>query len=866
MSDLDRLTRGLQQAHERAQAGDQQAAQHARAFAQEIRRLQQAGPQEDSSRISGAERPFALFNQGAASFVDSIGGPLNRGINRGLEAAGTDFRLDDQPGSRLMDDAGIGRAEPENLLERGVMGAGEGAAALLPAASVLQGIAAGTGVMANAARTLLQGLSTGTGVAAEVGAGAGAQIGGALASDASDGNQLAEGMGQLAGGLTAGGAIAAVPSAVNAAGRGVMASPVAGTAIRGIQSAAAPFTRRGANIIAEDTFRGATADRFAAADALADPNVGGLTAAQQTGDEGIMGIERARAAADPVFRARLNDRTEAARTNLEREVSAPAQGRETRDLKQFFQERSERHRETVSRYVTSAERRLNTEMRRVEPGMTREDASVMAYGVIEDAFDRAARDEAARWARVPRDTMIPTTQAKQAYREMVDEATRVAPETIPGKAHQFLGDNPNAFGDETSMAELYKLYSRVRRAGREAMAMAVPDEEMARRSGKIADAILADIETAEGFAQGARLLADARAISTQISEQFGQGNIARILARTRAGGEKVPAEMTLRSTIAQPREAGGVAVDDVRRATGSAADRPMQEFLRDDFTSTVRREDGSVDPGDVTRFAEGRREALQRFPDGVGAEVEAVRNAAREVVRRRDRVDTVLDALNETRRGTVAGVVNAPKGREIARGIFEADNPSAAARTIARAAQRDATGDAYLGLKAGLYDEVISRSGGVGGLSGERMARTLADPEMSRVLRASLPAAELSRLKTISSQMRKIERSMSARNVETENLPNSLISTFVQIQSAKAGRAMGTGTIQVPGMFTARAREMLSRVFNDRADAVIKAALEDPQIMSDLLIGPSARPERIRQANDRLLNWAIGTLAASDEE
>ena len=866
MSDLDRLTRGLQQAHERAQAGDQQAAEHARAFAQEIRRLQQAGPQDDPNRISGAERPFALFNQGAAGFVDSMAGPVNRGINRGLEAAGTDFRLDEQPAARLMDDIGARRAEPENLLERGVMGAGEGAAALLPAAGVLRGIAAGSGVMANAARTLLQGLATGTGVAAEVGAGAGAQIGGSLASDASGGNQIAEGLGQVAGGFGLGGAIAMAPSAVGAAGRGVMATPVTGNAIRAAQTAAAPFTRRGANIIAEDTFRGATADRFAAADRLADPNVGNLTPAQQTGDEGIMGIERARAAADPVFRSQLNQRTEAARGTLEREVSAPAQGRETRDLKQFFQERSERHSETVGRYVASAERRLNTEMRRIEPGMTREDASVMASGIIDDAFDRAARDEAARWARVPKDTMIPTTQAKQAYQAAVDEATRVAPETVPGKAHRFLGDNADAFGDEVPMAELYKLYSRVRRAGREAMALTVPDEETARRSNMIAEGILRDIEAAEGFQQGARLLADARAISTQIAEQFGQGNVSRILARTRVGGERIPAEMTLRSTIAQPREAGGVAVDDIRRATGSAADRPMQDFMRDDFTEAVRRQDGQVDPGDVTRFAEGRREALQRFPDGVGAEVEAVRRAASEVVRRRDRVDTIVSALNETQRGTVAGVANAPKGREIARGIFEADNPSAAARTIARAAQRDSTGDAYLGLKAGLYDEVISRSGGRSGLSGEQMARTLADPEMSRVLRAALPAGELSRLKTISAQMRKIERSMAARNVDTENLPNSLISTFIQIQSAKAGRAMGTGTIQVPGMFTARARQILARVFNDRADAVIKAALEDPQIMSDLLIGASARPERIRQAEGRLTNWAIGTLAASNEE
>ena len=863
---------------------------------------------QQSDRPSGAMRPLALASQGIANFGDAIGGPANTAINRGLDAVGAPdgMRLSEQPFANLMDTAGVQRAQGENAWEQAIVGAGEAAGALLPAAGALRAIAAGSGVMANAARTLLQGLSTGAGTAAEVAAGAGARGVQSLAERADGGGAIMEGIAQtadaigrpvnmalgfgdhratenitdeqraaaqrvfeegsaVAGGLGVGGAVAGIPSAARAAGRGVMHTPVAGSALRFAGQAAAPFTPQGARVIAEDTFRGATADRFRAADNLAQENIGGLSPAQQTGDEGIMGIERARAAADPVFRAQLQDRTAASRAALESEVTAPAQGRTPRDLKQFFTERSDQHRQTLSNYMRAAERRLEHGMREAQPGRAREDASVWAANILDEAFDRAARQEKALWDRVPRDVEIGTTSARQALQDARTEATRISEDRIPAKARAFLGEGDDALGDSASMAELHRLYSEVRQAGREAMAQPVPNEFTARQSNRIAEAILADIEAAEA-GRGARLLADARAYSREMNEMFGQGNVARILARTRAGDDRIPPEMALRSTVGQPREAGGVAVDDIRRAAGPEADAPMQDFLRDDFQTSATRPDGSPDPARIEAFSRSRREALQRFEDGVGGEVEAIRTAAREVTRRRDRVDTLVDALNDTQRGTVAGVVNAPKGREIARGIFEADNPSAAARTIARAAQRDGTGDAYLGLKAGLYDEVIRRSGADGAISGERMARILADNEMRRVLRAALPPGEYSRLQTIAAQMRKIERSLSARNVDTENLPNTLISTFVQIQAAKAGRSLGTGTIQVPGMFVSRTRALLSRVANDRADALIKAALEDPQIMSDLLIGPSAGAQRIRQAETRLTNWAIGTLAASEEE
>jgi hypothetical protein len=838
--------------------------QRALALAAARRRRAEAEQRKDPE--GGLTRMMGLLNQGIANVGDAIAGPINRGVNMGMEAVGLDARVNEAPFAGAMDTFGVARTEtPRNLSERMVTGAGEAAGAILPAAGVLSAIGRAGGVVGNAANTIRAGLATRTGMMAEMAAGGGAVAGEEMARNAGGGD-VAGGLGALAGGLLGGVSVAGVPIAARRAGDALMAAPLSGSVIRGVVSALAPFTRTGGRVIAQDMIRGATADPYTAANALGEPNIGGLTPAQQTGDEGIMGIERAVAAADPQFRGRLNAQTEASRAALEGEVAAPAAGRTPRDLKQFFADRFETHRKTVGRYVTQAERRLDAAMRGVSPGRSREDASVWATKIIDEAFDRASKQEAELWRRVPRNVTISTARAREALAAARDEATRVSEDAIPGKARFFLGDDDGAMGESATMGELHRLYSEMRRAAREAMARPVPDEFTARQAGRIADGILADIEATEGTSNVARLLADARAFSSQVAEQFGQGNVSRILARTRAGDERIAPESALRSTVGQGREAGGVAVDDLRRAGGNQIDAPVQDFLRDEFTTAARRPDGQVDPAAVARFGERNREALERFPSGVGSEVSGVRAAARDVVRRRERMADIVAALDETTRGTVAGVVNAPKGREVARGIFEADNPAAAARTIARAAQRDSTGDAYLGLKAGIYDEVIRRASGDGAINGEKMLRVLNDPDVGRVIAAALPPDEMSRLRIIATQIRKIERSMSARAVDTENLPNSLLSTFVQIQAAKAGRAAGTGTIQVPGIFVARTREYLARVFNDKADATIRAALEDPRFMADLLIGPTASKQRIAAAERRMTQWALGVLAASGEE
>ena len=182
------------------------------------------------------------------------------------------------------------------------------------------------------------------------------------------------------------------------------------------------------------------------------------------------------------------------------------------------------------------------------------------------------------------------------------------------------------------------------------------------------------------------------------------------------------------------------------------------------------------------------------------------------------------------------------------------------------AARRDPTGDAYLGLKGGVVDHVLSQATSGNRVRGDALANALNDPETMRVMRAVLPNAELSRLRVIATQLSKLDIAETVSAADIENAPNQLVATFLQVQAARAGRAVGTGTIQAPGIFVNRVTNAFNRLSIGKADQLIHDALEDPQLLRALLTGPGSSKARIDQSVRVLNNWAIGALGAETAE
>jgi hypothetical protein len=351
-----------------------------------------------------------------------------------------------------------------------------------------------------------------------------------------------------------------------------------------------------------------------------------------------------------------------------------------------------------------------------------------------------------------------------------------------------------------------------------------------------------------------------------MAETFKQDTIGTVTASQRSGADRVREGLTLDATVGAGGNRGALAVDDIRRATGSRADIAMEDYLKDAFQkATVRGE--RLDINRAETYIRKNEALLERFPDGLQPAINRAVAAARSASTTRDKVDDAIKVLGDRNAPGIVGFVNAKGGQEVAKTLFEAERPAAAARSLLRAANKDQSGDAILGLKGGLLDEIIRRSSGKDGtINGEAFRRQLNDPKTRQLVGEILSPEEASRLRIIATQAQKLDKWDTITPEIIENAPNALVSTFLQVKAAQAGRAMGTGTIQVPGIFVKRTRDILARLSVDHADKLVHDAMKDPKIMAALLTGPGSSRAQVRKADQALTNWALGTLATLGED
>jgi hypothetical protein len=260
---------------------------------------------------------------------------------------------------------GVATRDPETRMEKGLVGAGEAASYLVPAAGALRAAMGGTGMAAGAGQMMAGQFINApkTAIAGEMAAGAGAEMLQDVARERFPENELAQGLAAVGGGLAGAGAVGAASQGAQALSK---LSPIMAV-IRGVKSATMPFTREGGRIIAEDAVQGMTADRDRAVDRLlGEENIGDLTPAQQTGETGLMALERGFAQRDPALAERLTEGVARSRETLTGETAAPAQGRTARDTALFFNERVDQHRKYLDGLVRRAEGRADAALRQTD--------------------------------------------------------------------------------------------------------------------------------------------------------------------------------------------------------------------------------------------------------------------------------------------------------------------------------------------------------------------------------------------------------------------------------------------------------------------------------------------------------------------
>lgn len=883
MSELERLQRAFLAADQRAQAGDEQAKQDARMFAQEIRKLQAQGVQQPAEAAQG-DGLMGRINEGIAR---GLGAPVDL-VAAGLSAIGVgtgDAFGGSESIRRGMQNIGIALPEepPSTLGGQFAQGVGEAAGFLLPTGLVARGMQAlgplASGIGGRIMEPFVRGPLAAT--TAELAAGGGARVGGELASQATEGQygDIARPFGEVVGGLL--GAMAP-GAAVSGATRAIQAAPVAGTAIRAAQAAIVPFTTAGGRVRASDRLRSLSADPEGQAALLQQESIGGLSPAVQTGDPNLIALERSILERNPALRDQFAANRRASNVALREAARAPAGEYGMADTRAFIEGRRASFVQGIQNRIEAARQEALRTIQTLDPQRAPGENSAIVRQELERAYNDANDIERELWGSIPRSVTVPTSQAKRVFADIDQNTPRAQKSDIYGDARRFLASD-GEFQDIETVNEMHGLYNRLRRDAREAIAGPVPNQNRARISNILADAIWEDLTFSPSMMDTAlaNQLNEAREFTRTMNEAFGQGVVGDVLSQTRAGGERIAPEMTLGATVGRGGTAGAVASRQIGGAINFPQPRPssmattgdaVQDFLREGIRRVAAPGGRDFSPQAAARFAEQNRELLQQYPQ-LRSQLDQAIAAGQGAARAEERLGGIVSAATDPRRSVSAAIEAARPGSEIERSIFGAKNPVAAAREVARQAARDETGVAVSGLKGGFVDYLMqqAKSGpadaaGNPTISGNNLVGFLRDNKNRAVAASILGPEDLKRLDAIAEEFQKLEvaRGAGTLTAPMEDMPNRVIGLLAGTLAARAGAQLGAGTsgasLRTANLATQTVNKVLGNLTNDKAEALLRDAIQDKELFRALLM-PVNTQAHAKYAEDRLAEWLVGYTA-----
>lgn len=798
---------------------------------------------------SGTER---FLGQAARSIGEAVDG-LTLGARNDIgKLFGQEPKNYGDPGTAqaVLQDAGIASSDaPQGILENAGGAAGDAMVAFAPVVKAFQtarGLGGTVGAIADDAYTAL---ASKIGLGTEVAAGAASGAGSEAAKKAGYGPGV-----QSLAGLAAPLSVPAVGSSVHATARAadavtdVLPGARYGKEVaRGIKQAIVPMTDAGATEVARTRIQQLAGGEERAAELGARINPSdefGRTGAQQTADPNLLGLQKAVADENPVIREVLDARSDGASQSIVDAVRS--MGGDVRDARVFFRTRLRDFKKALGERANSVMQKADQVLENIGPSRTESDVSTAVVEKLKAELGRVKSEESALWDAVPRDIRVPTASLKAKARNLSESVSIFQQADIPEALRLVLG---NQVGDELPLSEAHGLYSELRRISR----VARSGDNQSRNMARIADGLADDVLKAFDALPGTEI-AEARAFTKALNETFYTGAPGKLLARTKQTNERIPAEVSLKSTVGRGGVVGAVDEKAIRNAAPDTQE-DMGQFLRNGFSNAAINASGEFTPKAARTWMRNNKEALREYPE--------MASELRRALKDRDSADAFSTRATERAKLSSSGVLekfNSGRPETAIKAILGADDPIKAARSVAATARKDSTGKALAGVKGAVSGYLT--------VDPKRLVTFLDDARTKAAFRQVFSADEITRLSRIS----KAAESLSApsRDVgEVINSPaNQLVEVAVRMAGARAGAAMHSGksageSLQAAQLGASRANRWLANLTNDKARQILVDAVQDPALMRALLIDANA-PKLPKWARSKLAPYISGSIAAQE--
>jgi hypothetical protein len=506
-------------------------------------------------------------------------------------------------------------------------------------------------------------------------------------------------------------------------------------------------------------------------------------------------------------------------------------------------------------------------------------ASITVRESLEKALDDARVQEDQLWSAIQQKVRGPVTKTLSKYKQLDDTLASSQKDDMPASAKALIGPQikrrtkrgTRAKVKKTTVQELYGLY---RKLGEEATAARADKKfNKARVAGKLRAAILQDLDSFSAGGEVGNSLRLAREYSAELNSKFTQGPVGKILRFASEGIERVPEEMTLRTSIGTGKIPAKLAAQAIQRAADDATVMEgISEFLKAEFLKTaVDPNTGRVRPGSADSFIRKYDEIFELVP-GTRLQIKSARSSE-DVLRRVTKVtDAARKNLDRTAVSTTALLLNAPVDREIAT-ILRSPNPQGTMKQIVAMAKKDKTGNALEGLRAGmseyLIDSITSQSAldiqGKPVIKGIKLSNMLQDSNITDSLALLFNPKEVQQIKSAAQQMAAIERLVktSAADEIVSDKAGWLIATIGRIIGARIGGRLSSatpgGSLQSAQIGSNAVTKYLNSLTVGKAKQLLTDAVQDPELMQALLTHKNSNSKKQVRV---IRNYMISTVGS----
>ena len=641
----------------------------------------------------------------------------------------------------------------------------------------------------------------------------------------------------------------------------------------GVRKVIKPFSKEKSMDRAAASLQGKTEDISLALENI-DKNIDtGLSPLAMTEDPGIMAMEQSIAKYDPALGTKLTKEASDTTDRIFKAIGEDANLGSMASTKKVLESNVKRTKAALDARISIAGERARKALEDLGDVATEADISIIQRRELQSALDEANIDEDKLWTAIPMKAKTRTKSTISQYEELSKELSLAEKGDMPTIAKQLLGGSKDPemipsgvtdargnmimlegaaptgrLGKETTLKELNGLYKKL---GTEASeARKASNNNTARIAEKLRAAILEDMKYVQGDRQARESVGKAREFSKQKNEKFSDGTIGKILG-TKKGSVGVDKELTLRTGVGQMGLKGQLATEEIGKATNKNLEElgAVQEFIKRRFLDKTL-EDGVVNSNKARDFISNNSELMETYPH-LKKQFESARSAEdvnRSITKSSEALRRKLDQKEVSK---TAAILNAPVHREV-ESIFNSIDPEASMQNIVNAIRRDKTGEARLGLRAGVA-EYLTNSIKAGDsldvkgrpvISGARLTALLSNSSSRGALTKIFSPKEMKNFDKMANTLVLLNRQQAKSGLPTSSIIDDksgyiteAIGKFIGVKGASyVSRATGGGgSIQIPAMGAQAGKRIVRKLGMDKAQQVLIDALtKDPQLLKAL--------------------------------